>query len=400
MRKPINHHFLSYFSIVLLALIFSNAYGQDEDPKISTSTIAQRLARQCANVQENESVMIIGGTRDAQLLEDIATQVRKLGAHPLVVLNTDRMTKGYWNEVPAEYDSQEPELALKLASVIDVMINIDHTETLGLLADVPSDRLAATEKMNNNVINLMMSRDVRQIMLGNDLYPIRERAVNFGLPVKQLNKIFWDGINIDYQILEERGKKVKSILAAGSEMHITHPNGTDLKVNIAERPVYISDGVISEEDVKTGAAACMVWLPAGEVYLTPIRRTAVGKVIVNRHFYEGKEIQDLELKFTAGKLTEIKATAGLEKLQARYRAADEGKAFFSFIDIGINPKIDIPPGSQLGAWMAEGMVTVGFGNNIWAGGENNTNFYMANHLPGCTLKVDDITLIKKGKLQF
>jgi hypothetical protein len=99
MRKPINHHFLSYFSIVLLALIFSNAYGQDEDPKISTSTIAQRLARQCANVQENESVMIIGGTRDAQLLEDIATQVRKLGAHPLVVLNTDRMTKGYWNEV-------------------------------------------------------------------------------------------------------------------------------------------------------------------------------------------------------------------------------------------------------------------------------------------------------------
>jgi leucyl aminopeptidase (aminopeptidase T) len=400
MLRPFNYHFSNSFCIGLLVFIVSIGYGQNKDQNLSTYTIAKKLVRQCANVQENEIVMIGGGTRDSQLLEDITTQVRKLGAHPLVVLNTDRMTKGYWSEVPVEYDSQEPDLALKLASMIDVMINIDHTETLGLLANIPPERLAATEKMNNKVINLLMSRNVRQIMLGNDLYPIRERAINFGLPVKQLSKIFWDGVNIDYQILQERGEKVKSMLVSGGEMHITHPNGTDLKVNIAERPIYISDGVISEEELNAGGASCMVWLPAGEVYLTPVRRTAVGRVIVKRDFYEGKEIQDLELKFTAGKLTEMKATAGLEKLEARYQVADEGKAFFAFIDIGINPKIDIPPDSRLGAWMAEGMVTVGVGNNIWAGGENNTNFFLSNHLPGCTVKIDDITLIKKGKLEF
>ena len=77
-----------------------------------------------------------------------------------------------------------------------------------------------------------------------------------------LGQIYFLGGNED--VAEQYFQKA---IEAGSELHLMHPNGTNLKVKIAKRPVYVSDGVISPEKEKRGGPACMVWLPAGEVYV-------------------------------------------------------------------------------------------------------------------------------------
>jgi len=360
--------------------------------------LAQKLVNQCASVREGDLVLISGGVRDVELLENIAVHVRKLGAFPLVSLGSDRMTRRMFADVPAKYDSQAPEFDLKLVNLITAQISVDWSETVGLLADIPPERIAAVSKAYAPMSDLMLKRNVRQVYLGNGLYPTTETAKLFGVSQEELSKIFWDGVNVDYSKLQATGETVKMALATGKEVHITNPNGTDLKMRIEGRPVFVSDGVISADDMQRGGEACQVWLPAGEVFTAPVPGTAEGKVVVDRQFFQGKEIQGLTLTFKAGQLTSMTAKSGLEPLKALYDASGPGKESFALIDIGINHDVRLVPGSRMVGWMPAGMITVGFGNNTWAGGENNVAFGFFSFLPGSTLKVDGKVLVENGVL--
>ena len=170
-------------------------------------------------------------------------------------------------------------------------------------------------------------------------------------------------------------------------------------MNIEKRQVIVSDGVLSADDLKKGYATSQAYLPAGEAYVSPVTGTAEGTVVVDRQFYQDKEILGLTLTFKAGKLTSMTAKSGLEPLKKMYDAAGPGKDDFAFVDLGINPNVTIKPGSKLVAWMPAGMVTVGIGNNIWAGGENKTSFSLASFLPGSTVKIDGKAIVDNGVLK-
>lgn len=383
----------------LLAISIAGS-APKEGTDVDYEALAQRLVNQCANIHEGDLVGISGGVRDAELLENIAVHVRKLGAFPLVTFSSDRMIRRMYVDVPEKYDSQTPEFALKLTNIITAWISVEFGETPGLLADVPPERKAARSEAWKPVNDLMRKRNVQLVNLGNDLYPTTERAKLFGVSQEDLSEIFWDGVNVDYSKLQATGEAVKAVVAAGKEVHITNPNGTDLRVRIEGRPVFVSDGVISDDDIQRGSPACLVWLPAGEVYFTPVPGSAEGTVVADRQFYQGKEIQGLTLTFEAGKLTSMTAESGLEPLKARYDAAGPGKDLFAAINLGINPNVRLLPGSRMNAWMPAGMITVGIGGNAWAGGENDAPFGSYSFLPGSTLKVDGKVLIENGKLKL
>lgn len=108
--------------------------------------------------------------------------------------------------------------------------------------------------------------------------------------------------------------------------------------------------------------------------------------------------REIELTFAGGKLTGMTAASGLEPLKAAFDAFGAGKEDFGFIDLGINPDVQIVAGSRMVAFMPAGMVTVGVGGNLWAGGSNAIGFGMSPFLPGSTLEVDGKAVIKDGKL--
>lgn len=53
---------------------------------------------------------------------------------------------------------------------------------------------------------------------------------------------FLEGINIDYSKVQATGASVRAILAAGKQVHVTHPNGTDglaySSVSLSSRLLY------------------------------------------------------------------------------------------------------------------------------------------------------------------
>ena len=159
--------------------------------------VANRLITQVAGVKESDTVFINGGIRDFELLENLVTDSRKVGAFPLFTISSDRMTKKYYEEVPEKYDTQSPDFDLKLATMPTVAVNIDSSEVEDNLADVSPTRLANTAKTGLPVSELLQKRNVRQVEVGNDLYPTEWRAKRFGLTQEQLSKTFWEAVNSD-----------------------------------------------------------------------------------------------------------------------------------------------------------------------------------------------------------
>jgi leucyl aminopeptidase (aminopeptidase T) len=280
------------------------------------------------------------------------------------------------------------------------MIDIDSTESDAVLADIPAERLSARTDANLKIAETSLKRNVRQVHLGNGMYPTETRAKQFGLTKAELAKLFYDGLNVDHDKMQATGEAVRKALAGGKKVHIITPEGTDLDVEIVNRHSFVSDGVLSDDKLKKGGAACQVWLPAGEVYLTPVPGTAQGKVVVERLLWEGKEVLGLSLTFKKGKLTEMKAKSGLERLQAVYDAAGAGRDEFSYLDVGINPAVRLPKKCPDGVYMEAGTITVGIGNNVWAGGENKSAFTIGCFLRGGTLQIDGKALVEDGSLQI
>jgi leucyl aminopeptidase (aminopeptidase T) len=367
-------------------------------PERNLDALATKLVNQCAGVREGELIGITGDPKDAEILEDLAVQVRKRGAHPLIMLTSDRLSRRLYDDVPAQFDSQAPKWDVKLAELLDAQFVLESGDEAAL-AHVPAARVAVREKTFQPVFKRMRERNVRIIFLGNGLYPTSSRAEQFGLSKAELAKLFWDGVNTDYLQLQATGAKVKKVLSQGKEIHLTHANGTNLKASIEKRPVLVSDGVIDEAKRKQGGAACWTYLPAGEVYASTATGTAEGRVVVDRVFFEGKEINDLIMEVKDGKVVSLAAKANGDRLQAAFKAAAEGKDRFGVIDIGINPDVRPPTNSKVLAATPAGMISVYVGNDTWAGGDDNTPFSLTGYLPGGTLTVDDKAIVEKGELK-
>jgi aminopeptidase len=367
------------------------------EPSANFKSAAEKVVAQSAGVKEGDRVLVWGNSEDLPFLEDIAIEVRKRGGDPLVTVNSEQMRRRVYDEVPAKYDSRVPEVLLKLAGLIDVSIYTESGEGR-TLNGVPAERIATQTKAFAPVVRLMQKRGVRSVGLGNGLYPSAERAEQFGVSRDQLADMMYGGVDADYPGLQAAGQQARNALAAGKQLHITNPNGTDLKVGISDRPITVNDGIISAEDRKKGGGATAVYLPAGEVYLTPAPGTAEGTMVADQYFFQGKPIKALRLEFKAGKLTSMAATEGLEPLKAAYDAAGAGKDLLSLIDIGINPGIKSPERSPVHVWSKAGTVTICVGNNLWAGGDNQTPFGIAAYSPGSTATVDGKPLVQDGKL--
>lgn len=371
-------------------------------PPTDFEQLARRLVNDSAAVKEGEIVLITGRPHDCKLIESIAVNVRRVGAFPMVLYSSDRLSKRLFFDVPAKFDSQTDAMAMKLAGIVDVVISLGNTTSENLFEGADPERLATRAKADEPIGQAFLKNNVRTVEVGNNMYPTPWRAARFGMTEDELSTAFWKGVNLDYGALQTRGQQVREVIAAGNEVHITHPNGTDLKLRVQGRPVLVSDGIISADDRKAGGPSLAAFLPAGEVYTTPIPGSAEGTIVHTRTFHQGKPIDNLTLTVSGGRITAMTGSGpGYEGFKAEYDAVDDPrKNLVGFLDLGINPNVTLPAKSQIGNWMPAGAVTVGAGGNSWAGGENSMPYGIVVFLPGATVMLDGKPVVEKGVLKL
>jgi len=389
-----------FFVALFLLMSIPSVYAQTTSSKVNLEKVAADLVNQCAGISEGDIVMVSGGVKNLELLENIAVEVRKKGAFPMLTIGSDRMTRKMFTEVPVKYDSQKPELGMHMVKIFDAQISVSSNETPGLLADIPPERFKTRNEASRPVQEYLEKNPIKSVALGNGMYPTKATADEFGLTVDQLSDLFWSGINVDYKKLAADGKKLSALLEAGKELEVSNSNGTSLKVSLANHKPFCSDGVIDDADLKRGSAGYAVYLPAGEVYVAPAKASANGKLVVENFTWQGKAVEGLVVEFKDGKMVSMDAKSDISAIKKYLEAQGKGVDEFSVVDFGINPNVKIPKGSKFVSWMPAGMMTFGTGNNMWAGGDNDASGGMTFFVPGCTVKLDGKTIVDEGQLKL
>jgi leucyl aminopeptidase (aminopeptidase T) len=143
--------------------------------------IARRLVAHSARLREGDLVLLSGGDADLPLLEDLAIEARRLGADPLVSVQSDRYLRRGYDEVPTKYDSRGDELSRRMTEFLTAMIFVESNPSDTVLRGVPPSRIAARLAAMQPALALAERRNIRRVTLGNGLYPTEERARSFGM---------------------------------------------------------------------------------------------------------------------------------------------------------------------------------------------------------------------------
>jgi leucyl aminopeptidase (aminopeptidase T) len=381
--------------IAATAVLFSVTAGaQSRDMR----SVARNLV-QAGMVKQGDKVLITGSIRDAALLEDIAVEAMRVGAHPLITLTSDRILRRSYDEVPARFDNVTSPVGRLLVDEFDVQINLDVGENEAVLAGVPMARRSARLKAGQPNTDAFFKRRVRSVNLGNGLYPTATLSRRLGVNQSDLAAAFWRAAAVSPTSLRTRANGIRQVFANGQVVTLTAPNGTNISFRVDADRALISDGALTEERVKQGSAAASTWLPAGELMLPAANGTANGKIVLDRFLWDGRLIRGLTLVFDKGSLTSITATNDMSGLKAAYDAAGGAKDRFGYIDIGVNPETRLPVGSGRIVWTAPGSVVIGFGDNRGFGGTNTSDFGMAAQLSGATVTVDGKPVVANGRLR-
>jgi len=370
-----------------------NAGGPDYD------VIADNLVNQSAAVQPGEIVVIAGGTAEIELIGAIQVAVSKAGGQPLITLNIPKANKRALMETPMEHLGQLPTANLLMTKMADVFINVGSVQDPDLFSDAPEERLAAARKAGVPLTRALNNARFRSATLGQTGgIPTMAYAESVDADYEEISEIFWKAIAVPPSDLAAKASNVTTMLQQGAMVKMTSEAGTDLSFAIGTEPARINAGRTSDVVAQSGAAN--TWLPAGEAYACVKAGSASGKLVVPWTQFRGVAVKNLELTFDHGRVTELSADTHQEMLQEYFASSSETLRELSIVDFGMNSESRTPAGSNYKSWEMGGMVTLGLGNNSWAGGSNDSDGALSLHVTGSTLSIDGDTIVEDGKIEI
>jgi leucyl aminopeptidase (aminopeptidase T) len=360
--------------------------------------VGAQLVSRNLGVKAGDAVMVAGPADQIAMLEDIAVQVRKVGAWPYIMVSSDRLDRLQYDSVPPERDADPPTNEVAVARTFPLAIILQGANNPDNLRHVAPERLAARNNARA-AIDAQISRIPRKILfVGNNLFPTEHNARLHGLSKSELEQIFWDGVAVNPETMKSTGEAVRTAMRTGGQVRITSPQGTDVTFTLVRTEPYFSDGSVTDADARMGPAGLFEWLPAGEVFVRIAPGSANGTVVADRLIIEGQVIENARFELANGRLTNMTAASGLERLQAFYAAAQGPKDALTVFDIGVNTNMRVEPSSTIRTFMLPGMVTVYFGNDTWAGGTNTASFGMPIFIANSRVLIDDKPIVENGRL--
>jgi hypothetical protein len=188
-----------------------------------------------------------------------------------------------------------------------------------------------------------------------------------------------------------------------SRVRVTTPQGTDISFSLGDRPITKQDGDASRDRARYARNLIdrEIEFPAGAVRVAPLEETVAGRIVFPDAEWNREKVKDLVLTFEAGKVTRMTASAGLSAAQGELRLAGPAGYAFREFALGFNPWLTIP---EIGPrWVpyygyGAGVVRLSLGDNSELGGNVVGGYVRWNFFTDATVMLDDIILVKDGKM--
>lgn len=358
---------------------------------VDFDSIAETIVKKSMRVRAGETILVSGGLFCLELLEDIAVFVARQRAYNLILPYTDRMQKRILLEVDRDFLESPSKPLLELVNIIDGRIAVDTMQDPRVLQSVPEERIGAQRQAGRPMTHRLIERKVRWTGMG---FPTKEKAEMFGIDYEDFHDMFWRAVMADYEKMHEKGKKIVDELKNGLNVQIT-TDKTDLRFSVNGRPVYIDDGIISEEDIQSGDIGNN--LPAGEVFCAPIEYSCEGRAFFDAAFYKGKKIAGIDAVFKKGKVVEVSCEENGRLFKEALAHAHGGKDIIGEFGIGLNPEVKKVTGYVLTDEKIIGSIHIALGENRGFGGENESSLHWDLPMMHPTVEVDGKTIMEDGR---
>lgn len=306
------------------------------DPRIRK--LARVLVRYSVGVRPLDRVVIRGTTVAAPLAAELYREVLEAGGLPWVRLVPDTL--------PEIYFRHAGEKQLKTLNPIDKAVLDEANVTIGIWAGTNTKSLSRVDPAKQAVA----SRTVKPLL--------EEQMRRGGLPDRNPRKLRWVGTLLpndaaaqdaemgllDYEeFVYAAGKlhlddpvaawkklgvaqqRLADRLDKGREMHISTPQGTDIRFGIRGRTWINCDGKNN--------------FPDGEVFTGPEEDATEG--VVKYSFpavHGGREVRDIALRFKAGRVVDASASHN-EEFLTRMLDQDKGARILGELALGTNYSI-------------------------------------------------------------
>jgi aminopeptidase len=383
---------LNLMLILLLSIAAGVSAAQEITPE-QRREIAQRIITVSAQVKPHEVVVIRGNVAFMPLMEDLGTELSKVGGYAVFMPVTDHFLRGVLTEVPEQYYGQ-PDPMLSWVKNIDVLIDLPFLyNEPEVTRDVSQARISKLFGNSEDQFRAAARESkVRSLYIE---APLPDQAALFGLDLPSFTAMQWQAIGADEVKIEQSGKLLADALAHARTVHVTAPDGTDFRFAPGQRAPLITGGI-----THPGAASLderNASLPAGNVATTVASGSFEGRIVTPEDYCTSLEkLTGVSYQFSGGKLTNFKAEQGAKCLEDYFAAYSGPKDVVASVQIGLNPYLKSR--SKTAPFNAAGMFWVSLGRDSRFG-ITDTQMIWAIPVANATVDVDGRTVINNGQLE-
>lgn len=310
----------------------------------------RKIIEVCANVQENDNVLIVTDTGIGyNIAESLFEVANSYGAKVAIIL-TEPSRK------PGEEPTKLVAAAMKAADVI-----ISPTTRTIFHSNATTEALQAGARL------LSLTEVSEDILVSG-------------------------GIDADFYALQSRINRVKDKIEKGKKVKVTTKNGTDITLDITGRPAYACTGLCHKSGQKIG-------IPELEVFVAPLEELTNGTLVVDVCISGVGEVKEpVVITIKNGKMEHIEGGIESEKLRALLDDSKDSACYvIAEFALGLNDKA-----KAIGKIIEdEGVYGTGhfaFGNNIHFGGINQAAIHLDMVYWHPTVEIDGEIIMEDGKL--
>ncbi|MFI5420455.1 MAG: aminopeptidase, partial [Nitrososphaerales archaeon] len=360
------------------------------DPEF-LSNLAAKIVTDCLGVKPGENVTIETWNHGLEIAREFAFQVRKKGAHPLLMLEDEN---NFWRaatEIPPDRLGKVGKHEWAMLQKTDAYIFLPGPEHQDRLDDLPEDISDRLFGYGEEWYKRARKYRIRGLRIGFG-YMNNKRAKKLGVDFDKWVDEELKAYDVDYPKLEKEGKKLSKILKNGKKVRITQSNGTDLKFRLRKSKgnPLMDVGVMKDQyDPKKGQTySVLTNLPSGSVLTVPKEDSAKGVINFNLPSPSGKDFAH-DISLTFGKNGLVSKYSGGQNFNKGFKEkfeaeAKKDKGRIALFSVGVNPKQKIGFGYDDSS---EGVVLLGIGHYSY-GDRNKTEFQFYGLIGEATVTVD------------
>jgi aminopeptidase len=302
------------------------------DPRVAK--LADLIVNYSLELNPGNVVRIDGGTITAPLIREIYRGALRAGANPRTKVEVEGVDVIALNEATEEQLTFVSEIDTFEMEHVDAVVTIWGDLNTRALSQTDPNRVSKKISSRRHLTNRLWERigEGTAKWVGTR-YPTEAHAQDAEMSLAEYEDFVygachvrseedpvahWEAASVE---LHERARELDTF----SELRIVGPD-TDLRVNLGGRTWIAADGKLN--------------MPDGEIFTSPVETETEGSIRFSfPAIFQGRSIEDVQLRFEGGRVVQAEAGRGNEFLQSLLDM-DEGSRILGEVAFGLNYEID------------------------------------------------------------